>query len=259
MSDDKIKLILIYDEQRDDFTPVESEELDPKGNTYLVIDENTEKSTLSFPENASLIQKRTIERRVSSYLKVGYPVGDKGLRIGANFPLEKIGIGEKVPDVLMTHGHTFGKARLQRDEIPDYIEKEDNYDVVPGSAASKPFDSGKHGVQTKSEDIVKPSVMEKPQKSIKIETPPFKPEVETPSTVVVGPKISPSSTEKQGSDNEIFALGQFVDQFVRKGKVALVYFEDEKYKIQTVKNVATRLSYDPESKYEVVGSDLFEQ
>ncbi|MFW9928870.1 MAG: hypothetical protein ACFFD1_05740 [Candidatus Thorarchaeota archaeon] len=255
MANERIKMVLIYNPDRDDFFPVQSEELDTKNNTYLIIDEIEEKSTLTFPETTSLVQKRTIERRVSSYLKVGYPVDDKGLRIGANFPLEKLGAGVKLPDNLLTHGHTFGKARLQRDEIPDYVEKEDNYDVVPGVAATKPLSSGTHIESHETEVKLAPPPMagrlaEKPSPSI---------EVSTEKTLYEGPKIVPSSSSKAGTDNEIFALGQFVDQFVRSGKIVMVYLDNEKYVIQTLKNVSTRLSYDPDTKYEVVGTDLFQK
>jgi hypothetical protein len=246
MSNEKIKLILSYNPDRDDFFPIEGEELDAKNNTYLIIDETEEQSTLSFPESSSLIQKRTIERRVSSYLKVGYPIGNKGLRIGANFPLEKIGVGEKLPDILMTHGHSFGKSRLQRDEIPDYVEKGDTYDVVPGSAAVKALESSPTHTQEK-EVHLKPI----PGKKAKVKAP--EPVVEPES-----PKLQPTSTETKGEDNEIFALGQFVDQFVRDGKIVMVHMEEGKYKLQTLKNIANRLSYDLDTKFEIEGSDLFQ-
>ena len=55
---------------------------------------------------------------------------------------------------------------------------------------------------------------------------------------------SPSS---DNNDNEVFALGQFVDQFVKKGNTVLVTLEEGKYKLQTLNK-----------KYEVKGSDLFE-
>ena len=257
MSDKRMKLILAYSSDRDDFFPIESEELDMKVNTYLIIDEIEEKSTLSFPESASLIQKRTIERRVSSYLKVGYPVGDKGLRIGANFPLEKVGAEAVLPDILKTHGHSFGKSRLQRDEIPDYVEQEDTYDVVPGSTAIQPMARGS------SEKLAKKREGEVHLKSIpKGKTTPQKspPEPEpAPEPKPEYTKIQPTSSDKEGTDNEIFALGQFVDQFIREGKLVMVHLEEGKYKIQTLKNVASRLSYDLDKQYEVEGSDLFQK
>lgn len=133
-------LILVYDENADNFFPLEAgEKPDPEKNTHLVIDEANRKITLSFTPNSSLIEKRTIERRVSSFIKTGYEVpGGQGLRIGAGLPLEKVDpkSGE-LPEILLTHGHTFGKSKLVRDEVPDYVEKEDNYEIEAGSAGRR--------------------------------------------------------------------------------------------------------------------------
>jgi hypothetical protein len=249
MSSEKIKLILAYSSDRDDFFPIEGEELDAKNNTYLIIDELEEKSTLSFPEQSSLIQKRTIERRVSSYLKVGYPVGAKGLRIGANFPLEKIGVGEVLPEILMTHGHSFGKSRLKRDEIPDYVEKGDTYDVIPGSAASDPLSSG---TATKEKKVyLKPApVRKETPKEVSPVVSEEKPTVEpTKTDEPEYHQVTPMVSDKKANDDEIFALGQFVDQFVKDGKIVMVHLENGKYK----------LTISADIKYEVVGTDLFQR
>lgn len=246
MSNDKIKLILAYSSDRDDFFPIEGEELDAKNNTYLIIDELEEKSTLSFPEKSSLIQKRTIERRVSSYLKVGYPVGTQGLRIGANFPLEKIGVGNVIPEILMTHGHSFGKSRLKRDAIPDYVEKGDTYDVVPGSAASNPLSSGLHAKKGQ-EVYLKPAPVKKETHKEESSIPPDeKPTVKSVEPDL--PKVTPTTSDKKTNDDEIFALGQFVDQFVKDGKIVMVHLENGRYK----------LTISADIKYEVVGTDLFQ-
>ena len=135
-----ITLILVYDENSDNFFPLEDgTKPDPEQNTHLIIDEANRKITLSFTPNSTLIEKRTIERRVASFIKTGYEVpGSQGLRIGAGLPLEKVDpkSGE-LPDILLTHGHTFGKGKLVRDSIPDYVEKEDSYVVEAGSAGTR--------------------------------------------------------------------------------------------------------------------------
>ena len=245
MSIEKYRLVLVYKSDVDDFSPIDSDKIDSDINTYLIIDENERKFKLSFHQNATLIQKRTIERRVASYLKGGFPIDTKGLRIGANFTLEKMG-AEGLPEILLTHGHTFGKARLKRDEIPPYVEKESNYDVEPGSAARTPM---------ATESTIESRPVEKENVKAESITQPIKHvDTSSPST-----SVAETSTSAIGkSDNEIFALGQFIDQLIKQGKTVMSYLGDnQKYKISVIKR-SEKFTFDIEANYEVRGTDLFQ-
>ena len=66
MSEGKYRLVLAYNAENDDFSRIDSESLAPESSPILIIDENEKKSRLFFPKSISLIQKRTVERRVSS-------------------------------------------------------------------------------------------------------------------------------------------------------------------------------------------------
>jgi hypothetical protein len=84
------KLTLIYDENKDDFRPA-SDTVLLSNNITFVIDEREKKSKLILPKKTPMILQKTIERRVLSYLRSGYPLDQKGLRIGANFKFEVSG------------------------------------------------------------------------------------------------------------------------------------------------------------------------
>src|SRR3990172_7721370 len=252
----KYRLVLIYDPERDDFFRAKEEEIaDPQKNVYLVIDELERKSTLSFPANTSLIAKRTVERRVSSYLKGGYPLDDRGLRIGANFPFEKVGADEKLPDILLTHGHSYRKKKLIRDDIPDYVKKEDTYEVIPGSAAKTPMiQKSEVGSGSTAEGAPVPKSPVRPESDYL--PPPPEPRGKV-SVTRLGQTLEfkAVASNKTATDNEIFALGQFVDQFVRKGRIVMAYYdENERYRICTISNVSTRMAFDSDSVYEIVGT-----
>lgn len=250
-------LILVYDENQDNFFPIKAgEKPDPEKNTHLIIDEAERKITLSFTPNSSLIEKRTIERRVASFIKTGYEVpGGQGLRIGANLPLEKVDpkSGE-LPEILLTHGHTFGKGKLVHDEVPDYIEKENNYEVEAGSAGRNTdvLSAGTKASSKKStnepqipdsmkqkleEAFGKPSSEPAPQK---FETAPETPKV---SSTKDGLTISPA-------DEHLYILGQFVDMYIQQGFQVQVYKNKEgKYEFKTVKE---------DKKYFIEGNQLFQ-
>ncbi|MHA1983669.1 MAG: thioredoxin family protein, partial [Candidatus Hodarchaeales archaeon] len=104
------KLVLIYDETKDDFRPASDSALF-NGNITFVIDENEKKSKLILPKGTKMILQKTIERRVLSYLRSGYPLDDEGLRIGANFKFEVTGSQEFAQDQLVIKG----KEQIQKD------------------------------------------------------------------------------------------------------------------------------------------------
>ncbi|MHA2105708.1 MAG: thioredoxin family protein [Candidatus Hodarchaeales archaeon] len=112
------KLILIYDEDKDDFRPA-SESALFNGSITFVIDENEKKSKLILPKGTKMILQKTIERRVLSYLRSGYPLDDKGLRIGANFKFEVAGFQELVQNQLDAKT----KEQIQKDDSVDKVLK----------------------------------------------------------------------------------------------------------------------------------------
>ena len=245
-------LILVYDENSDNFFPLKSgEKPDPEKNTHLVIDEANRKITLSFTPNSSLIEKRTIERRVASFIKTGYEVpGGQGLRIGAGLPLEKVDpkSGE-LPEILLTHGHTFGKQILIRDEVPDYVEKEDNYEVEAGSAGRKTDVLGSKisAKSLKSEPQIPESMRKKLEEAF--------PQKHDTGQKEILPEETTGSQNKDGltipsSDEHLFVLGQFVDMYIQKGYQVLVYKNSAgKYEFKTLKE---------ENKYYIDGNELFQ-
>ena len=251
-------LILVYDENTDNFYPLKAgEKPDPGKNTYLVIDEVNRKTTLSFTPDSSLIEKRTIERRVASFIKTGYEVpGSQGLRIGANMQLEKVDPKSgKLPEILLTHGHTFGKQKLVRDEIPDYVEKEDTYEVEKGSAGTRTDVLGSKisakNIQSTKSDPEIPDAMRKrleeafPQKK--------EPEISSPLEQASTEKIKDTHKKEEvtisSSDEHLFVLGQFVDMYIQQGFQVVVYKNEKgKYEFRTLKQ---------DSKYYIDGNQLY--
>lgn len=250
-------LILVYNEDSDNFFPLKpGEKPDTEKNTHLVIDEPSRKITLSFTGNSSLIEKRTIERRVASFIKTGYEVpGTQGLRIGAGFPLEKVDpkSGE-LPEILLTHGHTFGKQKLVHDGVPDYVEKEDNYEVEEGSAAINTDVLGSkismsNIKNTKSESKLPDSMKQRLEEAFGKPSPasasqdlPEPTQKETSSNVQEEVNITPT-------DEHLFILGQFVDMYLQQGYQVLVYKNSQgKYEFKTLKE---------DSKYFIDGNQLF--
>ena len=152
-------------------------------------------------------------------------MGDK--RVGLGFPLEQVNAEEHLDPALLTHGHTYKKGRLVRDDIPSYAEKEENYDVVPGIAGQK-ADVSADTARYKT-DV--PSAFDTPAfaketKHVETATPPVKhiePPVSSPAESMV--ELTASSSPTQSSDDALWALGQFVDQFARQGKVCVVAYE----------------------------------
>lgn len=269
-----ITLVLAYNENEDNFFPLEEGvKPDPDKNTHLIIDEANRKITLSFTPNSTLIEKRTIERRVASFIKTGYEVpGSQGLRIGAGLPLEKVDpkSGE-IPEILLTHGHTFGKQKLVRDEIPDYVEKEDNYEVEAGSAGTRTDVLGskvsaKSASSPKSEPQISDTMKQRleeafgtlsadsiPQPSTPPSAPTFTPPVTTQKTEPV-PEAPKTSSTKEGltispADEHLFILGQFVDMYLQQGYQVLVYKNNGKYEFKTSKEDKT---------YFIEGNQLFQ-
>lgn len=251
-------LVLVYNENEDNFFPLEAgQKPDPEQNTHLIIDEAEKKITLSFTPNSTLIEKRTIERRVASFIKTGYEVpGGQGLRIGAGLPLEKVDpkSGE-LPEILLTHGHTFGKGKLIHDEVPDYVEKEDNYEVEAGSAGTRTDVLGskvsaKSASSTKSEPAL-PDAMTK-----RLEEAFGKPSSEPapkPSTSTPEQTKSPGSKEGLNiapADEHLFILGQFVDMYIQQGFQVVVSKNSKgKYELRTIKE---------DNKYYIEGNQLFQ-
>ena len=222
---EKLRVVLSYDEEKDEFSPWPvKQEMQPDGYTNLIIDENEGKMTISYKDGISIVAKRTIERRVNSYSKSGYNMGDK--RVGLGFPLEQVNAEEHLDAALLTHGHTYKKGRLVRDDIPAYAEKEENYDVVPGIAGQKAdifTDPARYKTNVPSAFESKPSsepmaTAHVPPKHTEVSAP-------TPTESVNTVELNASSSPTQSSDDAVWALGQFVDQFVRQGKVCVVTYE----------------------------------
>ena len=96
-----MRVVLVYDDYEDDFRQTIDENVSPKENIYLIIDEENHKTRLFIPESTPILMKKTIERRVSSFLKVGFPLDDKGLRLGANYKFEVVASQELAKDSLI--------------------------------------------------------------------------------------------------------------------------------------------------------------
>lgn len=251
-----MKLVLIYDEDTDHFYPLEAKQTpDPEENTYLIVDEEERLITLSFPPKSTLIEKRTIERRVSSFRRTGYAVpGKEGLRIGANFTLKKVDPkSDQLPDVLLTHGHTFGKSKLVRDEVPEYVEKEPNYEVASGSAGSVPDRTSSHQSSQQREQTPAPAPKQEKQTA---PAPTPEPRSE--------PKVKQEKQEfavPQG-DEQLFVLGQFVDMLLKQGNDTILVTVGPKgnYLLKTASAVEKKETViEPQKSFIIEGTDLFEE
>ncbi len=259
---EKLRVVLSYDEEKDEFDPWPAkQEMQPDGYTYLIIDENEEKMTISYKEGLSIVTKRTIERRVNSYAKSGYNMGDK--RVGLGFPLEQVNAEEHLDPALLTHGHTYKKGRLIRDDIPTYAEKEDNYDVVPGIAGQK-ADIATDPARYKT-DV--PSAFEKVPATESVKHEPTATATAPPKhfeSAQVGiensVEINANSSPIQTSDDAVWALGQFVDQFVRQGKVCVVTFDGSgKFRLLALNDSKFKTSSKSVAgNYRIDNSNLFE-
>ncbi|MHA1168959.1 MAG: hypothetical protein ACTSRU_14110, partial [Candidatus Hodarchaeales archaeon] len=80
---------------------------------YAIIDEEKEKIFLHFPENTTLVKRRTVERRVRSIAKSGFDLKEQNTRIGMGFDIEETGSESVIPDILLQIGHKYvGKEEL---------------------------------------------------------------------------------------------------------------------------------------------------
>ena len=223
---EKLRVVLSYDEEKDDFEVwPPKQEMQPDGYTYLIIDENEAKMTISYRDGISIVAKRTIERRVNSYSKSGFNMGDK--RVGLGFPLEQVNAEEHLDPALLTHGHTYKKGRLVRDDIPAYAEKEETYDVVPGIAGQKAdvfTDPNRYKTDVPSAFDKKTETTQEAKPTATATVPPKHTEVHATETETMV-ELKASSSATQSSDDAVWALGQFVDQFARQGKVCVVTYE----------------------------------
>lgn len=235
--DIKRRFALQYDEDKDDFFVVENKKVDQDLATYLIIDETEEKMTLSFQQGVGLVQKRTIERRVNSYIKTGFPLNYQGeaYRVGAGYELDKLNAEEKLSDVLLTHGHSYGRAKLVRDEMPDYVEDTTPYEVRPQETSA-------------------------PQQATTQEPQPTTKPTATPQAAqeATGSVFKTSGSSSKASDDQLFALGQFVDQFVRKGKLLTIGLDEEGSYHLIMKEGQTIRLEKVEGHYKLQGLDLFE-
>ena len=190
--------------------------------------------------------------------------------------MEKIGVGGKLPDTLLTHGHTYARSKLIHDEVPDYIEPEDNYEIEAGSAGrvkmtstqpmtpiSESEPAQKSDLQENTQKITPEHDTEPKSSPIQSSTPisiPTMPVVATTEEVDArseGLSIRGNASNQNPSDDALFALGQFIDQFVREGMVIIAsYGEEGRYRLLKLKTLKTDSEIDV--KYELDGLDLYQ-
>lgn len=252
------RYVFRFEEDEETFADVPGDgELDTDKSSFLIIDEDEKKMTMSYRSGISIVMKRKIERRVNSFSKSGFQMG--GTRIGTGFPLEQINADEELPDILLTHGHTFGR-KLTRDDIPSHAEPEPGMEIVPGSAAVKTDVSAsvtKFSLKADVPSAMPPKSTPEPTPEAKPEpTPEAKPEPEGGSSI----SLTANSSETQSSDDSVWALGQFLDQFARQGKICVVSFEEDgKFRLVTLKdkNFSTSES-NVDGNYRIDDVNLFE-
>ena len=146
----------------------------------------------------------------------------------------------ELPEILLTHGHTFGKGKLVRDEVPDYVEKEDNYEVEAGSAGTRTDILGSKisakasTSSSKSEPSIPDSMKQKLEEAFgKPSTEPA-PQATTPAPQKTepAPATPKPASNKEGltispADEHLFILGQFVDMYLQQGYSVHVYKNNE--------------------------------
>ncbi|MHA1821602.1 MAG: hypothetical protein ACTSU2_03415 [Promethearchaeota archaeon] len=81
---DEENFILIWNDDKQEFIPVENKDGDGIFLEYIP----AESKWLYSYRNASLIQRRTSERKANGIAKTGYVHPDSGIRYGASFKLE---------------------------------------------------------------------------------------------------------------------------------------------------------------------------
>ena len=255
-----LRVVLSYDEEKDDFDPWPvKQEMQPDAYTYLIIDENEGKMTISYRDGIGIVTKRTIERRVNSYSKSGFNMGDK--RVGLGFPLEQVNAEEHLDPALLTHGHTYKKGRLVRDDIPAYAEKEANYDVVPGIAGQKAdvfTDPARYKTDIPSAFDSKPTDQPESKPAATASAPPKQSESKVSESDMIELKANSSPT--QSSDDSVWALGQFIDQFARQGKVCVVTYEGPgKFRLLSLNDPKFKTSHKSlAGNYRIDNVNLFE-
>ena len=105
MSEEDTIIVLIWKDG--DFT-LSSEVYEAEStDSILTVDNNNQLITLKLADELSLIERRTIERRIQSIAKSGYFVSKLNTRIGMNFRLEKANKNESIPDNLLQEGHKY--------------------------------------------------------------------------------------------------------------------------------------------------------
>lgn len=248
-----ITLVLVYEADQDNFFPIQQNApADLGNNTHLIIDETTRKMTLSFPAEATLIEKRTIERRVRSFLKSGYKVPGKQYRIGAGFPLEKSTADDRIPETLLTVGHQFGREQYSREDFTQVSTKPTTTVLPPKTSSEKT-------------DVVKPlppAPVSQPTQSTQPAQYYNPPEPESSPSVIEAKKQPPSESMNALTtvDEGIFALGEYVAMLVSQGnKVLVEYSTDGKFQLRTVKEVQkTETIMISEKTYVIEDGELYE-
>lgn len=104
MSKDKIKIKLVY--KQGDFAIPTQADMEELSNIFIDMDTKNQRAIIQFPADTSLIEKRTVERRMKSIVKSGYNHQIYG-RIGVGYLIEASGSEEKIPDVLLQAGHGY--------------------------------------------------------------------------------------------------------------------------------------------------------
>lgn len=105
MSEEETIIVLIWKDG--DFTlSSEIYETEPT-DSVLVVDNNNQSITLKLADDLSLIERRTIERRIQSISKSGYFVSKLNTRIGMNFRIDKATKTESIPNNLLQEGHKY--------------------------------------------------------------------------------------------------------------------------------------------------------
>jgi len=253
-----ITLVLVYSTDKDNFYPIDKSKTvnadELKNKTHLIIDEVKREMILSFPNSSSLIEKRIIERRVNSFLKIGYQIPGEHYRVGAGFPLVKTEADERMPDILMTHGYRFGKEKLIRDDLPSYLKKEQSPDTKRSLSPVMPTEKSSSKILPPKLESISSSVV--PDSSVKPPSPSTKPSSREPEKTA----IKSTSNVMATSDDDIFALGEFVAMLVSQGnKVLVEYGNNGKFKLKTVKEIQkTETVTVSEKKYFIEGNELFE-
>ncbi|MHA2297427.1 MAG: hypothetical protein ACXAEU_06090 [Candidatus Hodarchaeales archaeon] len=193
----KFVVVLEWDTDQRDFIQVDQPN---EVSIYAIIDEEQEKVFLNFTDNASLITRRTVERRIRSIAKSGFEVANQRIRVGMNFKVVETGSDTNVPDILLQVGHQYvgldkkaesSKSKRKKATKPEKIVIETTARAQE-SEEPTPLPPPRAPIKRRKRHMVKPTFSGSPikRKAVKSSTPASTTDSEEPVESEITPQVA---------------------------------------------------------------------